>query len=142
MTPRALIFAALVLAAAAPSAAAQTPSPAPYVNGQVFSTLVEGDTLYAGGTFTVAGTSAGPLSLVSPADGAIVRSLRGFSGDGVPIMYNKPPLNANAVIGDGAGGWYVGGGFDRVDGQPRTSLVHIRADGSVDPAFRADVRAP
>jgi hypothetical protein len=133
-----VIAIALSVAAAAP-AHAQAPSPAPYVNGSVFSTLVDGDTLYVGGTFTAAGTSAGPLSLLSPADGSVVRTFRGFSGAGTPIMYNKPPLNANAVVADGAGGWYVGGGFDRVDGLPRTSLAHIRPDGSVDPAFRADV---
>jgi hypothetical protein len=42
-------------------------------------------------------------------------------------------------VSDGAGGCYAGGAFDQVDGLFRQALVHLRADGSSDPAFRADV---
>ncbi len=39
------------------------------------------------------------------------------------------------MVPDGAGGWYVGGTFDRVDGWDRRGLVHLLADGTVDPDF-------
>ena len=102
--------------------------------------LVEGDTLYAGGTFTVAGTSAGrSRSSRPPTARSCARSAA--SADGVPIMYNKPPLNAIAVIGDGTGVWYVGGCFDRVTvNRGRRSCTSAPTGGR--PAFRADVRAP
>ena len=41
----------------------------------------------------------------------------------------------NAAVGDGAGGYYIGGQFTQVGGISRNSIAHILADGSVDPAF-------
>jgi len=46
-----------------------------------------------------------------------------------------------AVIPDGAGGWYVGGSFNRVDDFVRTNLVHILANGALDLAWRPDPNA-
>lgn len=40
-----------------------------------------------------------------------------------------------AAVPDGAGGWYVGGGFDRVAGAVRNALVHVRSDGTIDQSF-------
>ena len=40
-----------------------------------------------------------------------------------------------AVTGDGAGGFYVAGGSLQVDGQSRSRLVHILADGSTNANF-------
>ena len=44
------------------------------------------------------------------------------------------PAPAGACVGaaDGAGGWYIGGAFTRVQGQPRRNLARLRADGTVD----------
>jgi len=42
------------------------------------------------------------------------------------------------AIADGRGGWYIGGGFIRVNGQLRKRLAHIRADGSLDPDWRPE----
>ena len=39
----------------------------------------------------------------------------------------------NAVLPDGSGGWYVGGGFLGVGGQPRRYLAHLFANGTEDP---------
>ena len=139
MSPRTLIFAALFLLAAAP-ATAQTPQRSPYVNGPVSSLLLDGDTLYVGGTFTVAGTAAGPLSFVSPDDGRVLRSQPGFSGRGDVYWWkNIASLQVHALLADGAGGWYAGGLFVRVDGRPRGSLVHLLPDGSVDPEFHVEL---
>jgi Domain of unknown function (DUF5122) beta-propeller len=42
------------------------------------------------------------------------------------------------AIPDGDGGWYIGGGFIRVDGRQRKRLAHIRTDGSLDPDWRPE----
>ena len=127
MAHRTLIFVVWFLVVAAP-ARAQAPRTAPYVNGPVSALLVDGDTLYVGGTFCAAGTAAGPLVLAAP-DGRVVRTHPGFSG-----------LEVRAVAADGAGGWYAGGTFERVDGWERGGLVHLLADGTVDPEFHGDRR--
>jgi trimeric autotransporter adhesin len=36
------------------------------------------------------------------------------------------------VIADGSGGWYIGGIFTSVGGEPRNNLAHVEASGSVD----------
>ncbi len=40
---------------------------------------------------------------------------------------------------DGSGGYYIGGSFRQVQGVPRRNLAHIRADGTVNPAFAPEV---
>jgi PQQ-like domain len=43
-----------------------------------------------------------------------------------------------AAVPDGEGGWYIGGGFLRVDGQLRKRLAHVRGDGTLDPDWRPE----
>ena len=122
---------ALALLLAVPATAvAQTPTTVPYVNGVVIDLLVDGDTLYVGGDFTAAGAAAGPLVLARGTDGALVRSHPGFAQIG-----DAEAMTVDAVLDDGAGGWYAGGAFERVNGAERVALVRLRADGTVDPAF-------
>ena len=122
---------ALALLLAVPATAvAQTPTTVPYVNGVVIDLLVDGDTLYVGGDFTAAGAAAGPLVLARGSDGALVRSHPGFAQIG-----EAEAMTVDAVLDDGAGGWYAGGAFERVNGAERVALVRLRADGTVDPAF-------
>jgi hypothetical protein len=40
-----------------------------------------------------------------------------------------------ATVGDGAGGWFIGGDFSHVAGQPRAGLAHIDANGVLDPSW-------
>lgn len=49
------------------------------------------------------------------------------------VRADRPRVNGvvNTAISDGAGGWYIGGLFSQVGGQPRSNLAHILADGSV-----------
>jgi hypothetical protein len=129
MAHRTLILAAVFLAAAAP-ASAQAPQPAWYVDGPVSALLVEGETLYVGGTFSAAGSAAGPLALAD-SDGRVVRTHPGFSGG--------EALEVRALAADGAGGWFAGGTFERVDGWERGGLVHLLANGSVDPDFHVEI---
>lgn len=45
----------------------------------------------------------------------------------------------NAIVPDGAGGWYVGGNFTYAGGTPHARLAHVLADGTVDPAWTPSV---
>ena len=60
-----------------------------------------------------------------------------------------PPLGSFLVGGfvkamapDGAGGWFLGGTFNRVGGQARGGLAHIAADGTLDPVWAPVAEAP
>ena len=44
-----------------------------------------------------------------------------------------------SAVPDGRGGWYVGGFFTRIGGQPRRALAHVLPDGTVDPQWRVSV---
>ena len=44
-----------------------------------------------------------------------------------------------AVVADGAGGWYVGGAFAHVAGQPRAGLAHVGPGGELDQIWSPDV---
>jgi len=145
---RKFLLALTVVSLFAASTARATPSsvpaaPLPFVDGFVRSALVEGDTLYVGGNFSVVGgTPVGSLGLFDAGDATVRRTFTGFTGKGEPTTTDDPSLHIGALVPDGAGGWYAGGAFDRVNGAFRNSLVHLLADGSVDPDFRADVAGP
>jgi trimeric autotransporter adhesin len=47
-----------------------------------------------------------------------------------------------AATGDGHGGWFIAGGFSRVDGVPRSNLAHINRDGALDTAWRPPTLSP
>lgn len=50
------------------------------------------------------------------------------------VRSDRPRINGavRTAVSDGAGGWYIGGLFTEVGGQPRSNLAHILADGTVD----------
>ena len=86
-------------------------------------------TLYVGGDFTRAGPMTGggvPLAV--------------DSGQPLP-SFPKVDGDVFAVVPDGAGGWYIGGAFARVGGEPRENLAHVLADATLDPAWAAKLRA-
>ena len=87
--------------------------------GRVLAIARQGNTIYLGGNFAYVGPS---------------------TGGGVPIdVHTATPLaryprvvgQVFAVVGDGGGGWYVGGQFSHVGDLPRANLAHILADGTV-----------
>ena len=51
------------------------------------------------------------------------------------VRFNRP---IRAAVADGHGGWYVGGGFIRADGRLRKRLVHLDANGRLDPSWRPE----
>ena len=48
----------------------------------------------------------------------------------------------NAAVPDGAGGWFLGGEFSHVGGQPRARLAHVDANGALDPMWSPSARDP
>ena len=87
-----------------------------------------GDKLLVGGHFNVAAAqpAAGEAQL-DPGTGAPAGALPAVAGG--PVVDAQP---------DGAGGLYIAGGFTAVGGQPHRGVAHLRADGTLDPAFTAD----
>src|SRR5688572_17029924 len=89
------------------------------VDGPVLALARSGNTLYVGGEFTHAGPVTGGAAMVDPIGGKRIAAFPRANG------------RVFAVIPDGAGGWYMGGGFGSVGGIPRGNLAHIRADHTV-----------
>src|SRR5215207_1688371 len=116
-------LAATLLTALPSTAAAETPltpDPAWVADGGVQALARVGQTLYLAGSFT----------RLSPPTGS------GVTVDAAGAVVPGPEFDARveATLGDGAGGLYVAGSFEHVDGAPAT-IAHLLADGSVDPAF-------
>ena len=82
-----------------------------------------GDRVYAHGWFSTVGRYAGPGAVLDSGTGASVPSPAIADGQ------------VSAVVADGAGGWYLGGDFTRIDGHPAGGLAHVLADGSLDTGF-------
>ncbi|MDA0160006.1 hypothetical protein OM076_07020 [Solirubrobacter ginsenosidimutans] len=129
MPPRArALLAAALLALAAPSiAAAETPLPDTpdaevwTTDGPVRTIATVGETTYLGGTF----------SYIGPPTGAAV-SLDG-AGHATPLGPVRGQVRV--AISDGAGGVYLGGQLQVVGTKTASNLLHVLADGSIDPAF-------
>ncbi|MCB9412577.1 MAG: hypothetical protein H6525_07000 [Actinobacteria bacterium] len=90
-------------------------------NGPVEAIVSAGDTTYVGGTFTRWGPQTGGWAALDPVNGAVDRTMAAVAG----VVWSAIP--------DGAGGWYIGGDFSAVAGQPRDNLARILSTGEVDP---------
>jgi hypothetical protein len=111
-----LLF-ALALAGAA---RAQAPDTSLWVpTGPVSAVVPIGGTLYIAGQFSRIGPNTG---CAVPFDPVTAQPILPFA---------RVPGVVHAVLPDGAGGWYVGGAFDGVDGQPVRNLCHLLANGHV-----------
>ena len=80
---------------------------------------------YVGGGFPRAGISSGTSVPISTTTGHPVS------------VYPKELTNPGilAAVPDHAGGWYLGGQFTSFGGVPYNRLLHIKPDGTLDPAF-------
>ena len=125
---------ALALLASSPAGAAVSARPdATYVtDGQVFAVARSADRIYLGGTFTQVGPRTGPGVGISSADGHVLPASAQVSGGTGTVA---------AVAADGSGGSYIGGDFTHVGGAPHRNLAHIRADGTLDPAWNPGASA-
>jgi hypothetical protein len=127
---------AAVLAAPASAVASppSVPSPFPAVSGgQVDTILVDGDTAYLGGSFDAVGRPAGPMSVLSRATGQLVRGYTEVAGNSSSSQWQP---QVSAIEPDGAGGWYAGGVFESAADVEHHSVIHVRADGSIDHGFQ------
>jgi hypothetical protein len=122
-----LTLTALALALA-PSTALALPATAPVEtwqpDGAVTDVLRVGDQLLITGSFTHVGPPTGSAVIASRTDASVV-----------PGAFPRVEGDVTAVTGDGTGGWYVAGNFQRIGGAAVGGLAHVRADGTVDPAF-------
>jgi outer membrane protein assembly factor BamB len=120
---------ALATTATASERAELEPVDAPATNASVSAIARAGDRIVVGGNFTHIGARTGPLARIDATDGALRARLPAVAGV------------VDAMASDGAGGVYIGGGFEEVGGVPRRGLAHVLASGAVDPRFRADVHS-
>nr|QIQ10701.1 hypothetical protein FLJDLJJJ_00029 [uncultured bacterium] len=102
-------------------------------NGSVHAATVSGQTLFIGGSFT---RVAPPQNLLGP-----WFAVSATSGAAQPAL---PATDAPvyAIEPDGAGGYFVGGGFTQIGGVPRTAIAHVLPDGRVDAQFTVPLLAP
>lgn len=73
---------------------------------------------YLGGQFSHVGKSASSIALVEASTGNLIH---------VPQLLGS----ANSCAVDGTGGWFIGGSFTEVDGQPRNRLARLLSDGTL-----------
>ena len=90
-------------------------------NVKVYAIVKNGNTVYIGGQFTSVGRGM-PYAV----------PINKSSNDAV-IYTAQPNGPVRAIIEDGSGGWYIGGEFTQVAGQPRNRLARINADGTLNP---------
>jgi hypothetical protein len=126
----------VLLAAAAPAGAQYSSTPDTgtlQTNGTVNTILRSTDRVYLGGAFSRVGfTAQQNFAALDPATGTASAAFPQANG------------TINAVVGDGAGGFYVGGTFTRIGNVARNRLAHITSTGSIgafNPALNDSVRA-
>lgn len=95
----------------------------PVFNGLVNDMLSYKDSLYLGGSFTVAGSNANGFAALSITD--LKQNMSFPNVDG----------HINSVESDGSGGYYVGGYFNLIGTYKKSSFAHIFSNGSVDTLF-------
>lgn len=90
-------------------------------NGPVNSLALSGNTLYIAGDYTRVATARGCAVPISTTTGSPAGAF--------------PQVNGwvTTIVPDGANGWFLGGWFKFVNGQPRSGLAHVLADGSLAP---------
>jgi hypothetical protein len=98
-----------------------------FTDGTVFAVAAARDKTYVGGNFTLIGPPAG--------------SWVGVDAAGSPVP-GRPILDGTVVdaVRDGRGGWFVAGTIRAVGSVERAArVVHLRANGALDPSWRVSV---
>lgn len=93
-------------------------------DGRVRALLEHEGTLFAGGDFRNIGQQVPGYTLFSVTGTSSV----------VPLNFNGP---ITSIVGDGNGGYYVGGLFNNVSGTTVANLVHLLSDLTLDTSFVA-----
>lgn len=96
-----------------------------YITDNTVANVVQhGNTIYLGGRFTQVGPNTGHAALLDNNTGQWISGMPSINGQ------------VSAIAADGKGGWYIGGTFDHVDDAIINNLVHIKADKTLDAAFK------
>jgi putative cell wall-binding protein len=98
-------------------------------NSLVRDVLVTDDTIYVAGSFSRLGPYTGAGVALDTTSGAVIEPRATIAPAGVLT----PAISA--VVGDGNGGWYIGGSLADINNIPRTGLAHILENGTVDGDF-------
>jgi hypothetical protein len=106
-------------------------------NGPVDALVRVGETLYVGGWFSRLTPASGPFAVVSGAGSGASAGAPEFAGNTLSrssgVCGGCPGgEQINAIVGDGSGGWFVGGSFLWVGGVACPALAHIRSDLTLD----------
>jgi hypothetical protein len=88
-------------------------------NGPVNAVATSGSTIYLGGAFTQVGPATGSGVAIDASTGAALLPYASIAGV------------VRSVAPDGSGGWYIGGTFTAVQGQPRGGLARLDASGNL-----------
>ena len=96
----------------------------PVTDGPVHAILETNGIVFLGGDF----------SSVSPNQTrtALLDIVNGLEDAAFPAIHGV----LNAAAPDGQGGWYLGGRFTLVGGEPRTNLARILSNNTVDPVWK------
>lgn len=116
---RSALFALLLAAPIGPARAQALREDFWVPNAQVNDVAVGNGAVYLGGQFTQVGPATGSFVALDMVTGATRQPTAGVGGDVL------------AVASDGSGGWYIGGAFSSVRGQPRQNLARLDAAGNV-----------
>lgn len=90
-----------------------------YPSGTVYAMFESGNRIFLGGEFRHVAPPTGGASFVDAASG--------IARGPFPEVHGMVLTAAE----DGGGGWFIGGQFDSVQGQPRENLAHLDANGLV-----------
>ena len=113
-----------VVAAPAHADLSSAADPSWVTNGEVKAAARIGTDVYVGGTFDYVGPFTG--------NGVVLDTANGTRQSGWPTVEGGQVL---AAVPDGSGGWFIGGDFDKVGGQSRLNVAHVRGDKTIDPSW-------
>ncbi|NEN25323.1 T9SS type A sorting domain-containing protein [Cryomorpha ignava] len=103
---------------------AQNLKPATFsTNGVVYDLDHDGDNLYIGGSFSQIGFETNYFTIFPEGE------------DRPEFDLLQPNSTIEVSISDGNGGWYIGGSFSQINGQPALRIAHILNNNTLDPDF-------
>ncbi|MEA5446893.1 hypothetical protein VCB98_13780, partial [Gammaproteobacteria bacterium AB-CW1] len=105
------------------------------LSGTVNDTEISGGVLYVGGDFESYGPHTGGMAMYR-----LDKPTAELTGPKLDLAGGSIGGAVFAVAEDPNGGWFIGGAFDTVQGEPRENLARLNVDGSLDHDW--DVPAP
>src|SRR6266850_158739 len=114
------LLVSLLLLSSAGAGLAQTVDTTLWVTDNTVNTVLrDGGTIYIGGDFTLVGPVTGGGVAIDASTGAAHQPYPQVAGA------------VNVVAPDGSGGWYLGGSFTAVRGQPRNRIAALYVGNGV-----------